>query len=238
MKIIKYLFFFKDFWSFKILQSGKCRFSQYWSERYPCLNDKTDDTYFDKHYIYHPAWASRKLAEIKPDHHVDISSSLSFSTIVSAFVAVKYFDCRPAHIPLSNFESGYADLMALPFAASSITSISCMHVIEHVGLGRYGGRLDPDGDLKAIAELKRVLATNGNLLIVVPIGGTPKIQFNAHRIYNYAQIAEYFSDLELIEFALITDDPVTGTLINNASKELADAQKYGCGCFWFRKVTE
>lgn len=236
MKIHKYLRFVKDFWLFKIHQRGRVRFSQCWSERYPCLNDRTGETVFDKHYIFHPAWAARKLAEIKPDYHVDISSSLSFSTIVSAFVSVKYYDYRPAYIPLSNFESESADLVALPFASSSVNSLSCMHVVEHVGLGRYGGSLDPDGDLKAIAELKRVLAFNGNLLFVVPVGGIPRILFNAHRIYSYAQIAEYFSDLELLEFALVTDDPMTGTLFSNASEELADAQKYGCGCFWFRKV--
>jgi hypothetical protein len=31
-----------------------------------------------------------------------------------------------------------------------------MHVVEHVGLGRYGDLMDPDGDLKAMRELRRV----------------------------------------------------------------------------------
>lgn len=236
MKILTYLRFVKDFWQFKNLKSEKSRFFQWWSERYPCLHDRLEETDFDKHYIYHPAWAARKLVEIKPDLHIDISSSLSFSTIISAIVAVEYYDCRPANIALSNFESGYVELTALPFASSSINSLSCMHVVEHVGLGRYGDMLDPDGDLKAIDELKRVLAVNGNLLFVVPVGGTPRIMFNAHRIYSYAQIVKYFSDMELLEFTLVTDDPKSGTLFTNASEELSDAQIYGCGCFWFRKV--
>jgi hypothetical protein len=33
-----------------------------------------------------------------------------------------------------------------------------MHVVEHVGLGRYGDALDPKGDARACAELARVLA--------------------------------------------------------------------------------
>jgi hypothetical protein len=111
-----------------------------------------------------------------------------------------------------------------------------MHVVEHVGLGRYGDQLDPDGDLKAIAELKRVLAVNGNLLFVLPIGGTPRIMFNAHRIYSYSQISKLFFDFEMVEFALVPDDPKDGGLIMNASKEMTDAQSYGCGCFWFRKL--
>ena len=52
-----------------------------------------------------------------------------------------------------------------------------MHVIEHIGLGRYGDEMDPDGDLKAIDELKRVLSRKGDLLFVVPVG-KPKIMYN------------------------------------------------------------
>jgi hypothetical protein len=106
-----------------------------------------------------------------------------------------------------------------------------MHTVEHIGLGRYGDEMDPDGDLKAIKEIKRVLAIDGNLLFVVPIG-KPKIMFNAHRIYSYDQIMQYFSDFELKKFSLITDD---GDFIQNSTKDTADEQKYGCGCFWFKK---
>lgn len=206
-----------------------------WQDRYPCLDDKTGTTGFDRHYIYHPAWAARILAQTKPECHVDISSSLHFCSLVSAFIPVKFYDYRPANLELSGLTCEAADLLSLPFADGSIESLSCMHVVEHVGLGRYGDPLDPDGDLKAIAVLKRVLAIDGNLLFVVPVGGTPRIMFNAHRIYSYAQVAEYFSDLELMEFALVPDNPKDGGLVRCASKRLADAQKYGCGCFWFRK---
>jgi len=109
-----------------------------------------------------------------------------------------------------------------------------MHTIEHVGLGRYGDKIDPDGDIKAINELKRVLAIDGNLLFVVPIG-KPKLVFNAHRIYSYEQIMSYFSDLKLLNFTLIPDNAREIGLIDNATKEQTDAQKYGCGCFWFKK---
>jgi hypothetical protein len=109
-----------------------------------------------------------------------------------------------------------------------------MHVVEHVGLGRYGDPVDSEGDLKAISELKRVLAVEGNLLFVVPLG-QPKVMFNAHRVYSYDQIIEYFSGLELKEFALIPDRPENGGLVFNAPKDLIDKQNYGCGCFLFQK---
>ncbi|MGA2030503.1 MAG: DUF268 domain-containing protein, partial [Verrucomicrobiota bacterium] len=77
--------------------------------------------------------------------------------MVSAFVPVKFYDYRPADLHLDNLACEHADLQALPFADCGIQSISCMHVVEHVGLGRYGDPLDPNGDLKAMNELERVL---------------------------------------------------------------------------------
>lgn len=201
---------------------------------YPQLSDATATTGFDRHYVFHPAWAARILAETKPREHVDVSSTLYFCAIVSAFVPIRFHDYRPANLDLSNLASKPGDLLELPFATGSVESLSCMHTVEHVGLGRYGDALDYDGDLKAMAELKRVLAPGGNLLFVVPVG-KPKIMFNAHRIYGHDQVIEAFADLKLREFALIPDDPKDGGLIRNATKSQADAQAYGCGCYWFQK---
>lgn len=222
-------FLIKDYLLF--LSRDNKRFSLSIFDFYPCIKDKTIKTNFDAHYIYHTAWASRKVKEIGTNKHTDISSSLYFSSIVSAFVPVDFYDYRPAELNLSNFNSKHADLTKLPFPNDSVKSLSCMHTVEHIGLGRYGDSIDPDGDIKAISELKRVLTKDGSLLFVVPVG-KPRIEFNAHRIYSYEQIEEYFKDFELKEFSLITDNK---KFIERADKNLVSEQKYGCGCFWFIK---
>lgn len=232
--MISYIIFIRDYIKFKKQQVTKNRrFALRWQERHPCLEDKTSTTGFDAHYVYHPAWAARILAQNKPDFHVDISSSLHFCSIVSAFIPVKFYDYRPADLHLSGLTCEAVDLLALPFADGSVQSLSCMHVVEHVGLARYGDPLDPDADLKAISELKRVLSIGGSLMFAVPVG-KPKIMFNAHRIYSYQQIMSYFSEFRLIEFSLIPDDSKNG-LVKNATEALVDRQTYGCGCFWFKR---
>ncbi|MCW3073841.1 MAG: hypothetical protein JWP69_910 [Flaviaesturariibacter sp.] len=213
---------------FRELSDG--RFSIDNKDVYPCLSDKIKFTPFDQHYTYHPAWAARKVAEINPAQHVDISSILSFSAIVSAFVPVKFYDYRPADLNLPGLDSGFADLKQLPFESGSIESLSCMHTIEHIGLGRYGDELDAQGDLKAIAELKRVTKPGGNILFVTPVG-KPRIEFNAHRVYSFGQVTNYFSPFTLKEFSLIPD---SGGLVQNADPSLVQQQQYGCGCFWFK----
>jgi len=168
---------------------------------------------------------------------VDISSSLYFAAIASAFVPIRYYDFRPPELRLNNLSVEHADLLALPFQDNSVPSLSCMHVVEHIGLGRYRDPLDPEGDLKAIRELQRVLAPSGNLIFVVP-AGRPRIVFNAHRIYSYDQILDSFHALHLVDFALVPDDEHQGGLLSTASREIVNAQAYGCGCFWFSKSAD
>lgn len=202
------------------------------------LRDATASKSYDRHYVLHTAWAARVLSESRPSRHVDVASSLYFVAGISAFVPTMALDIRPAELRLSGLRCRSGSLTALPFESESLESVSCMHVLEHVGLGRYGDPLDYDGDLKAFAELARVVAPGGQLLVVVPVCGEPRIEFNAHRIYGFRQFMAMASSsgLELVEFALIPDDGSQETLIRHASPHLADLQRYGCGCFHLKRV--
>lgn len=222
-----------DFLKFRRLDSAP-RFLRLWRDLYPCIKDKTNLTGFDRHYVYHTSWAARKLVELQPKKHVDISSSLFFVGIASAFVPVDFYDYRPADVVLSNLVTQRANLQLLPFANDSIFSLSCIHVIEHIGLGRYGDPLDPAGDEVAISELKRVVAPGGSLFFVVPLGAQSRIEFNAHRVYSLDLIKKYFSQgWDMKEFYFIPEK--SGAPILNPPDKVLATESYGCGCFWFIK---
>ena len=215
-------------------KDAKKRFSIPFFSVMPILFENTPFTRFDAHYVYHTAWAARKVKEIGAASHTDISSSLYFSSIVSAFMPVEFYDYRPAKLNLSGLSSSPADLTKLHFEDNSIKSLSCMHTVEHVGLGRYGDPIDPEGDIQAAKELERVVAKGGSFLFVVPIGKS-QIQFNAHRIYSYKMVMDMFPELTLKEFSLIPDNAIDKGIIYNATEEQSNKQVYGCGCFWFTK---
>jgi len=236
----------RDFFMIRCMER-RCgaRFMLRMKDLYPRLSDASKTSHFDRHYVYYTSWAARILARTKPALHVDIGSDLRFVTLVSAFLPIEHYDYRPASLHLPNLTSGFADLFALPFPTGSVKSLSCMHVVEHIGLGRYGDPLDYDGDLKAIGELNRVIAAGGDLIFVVPVG-KPKILFNAHRVYSYQQIMSYFPDFTLREFALIPDEESVGIMTVEKTElasaksvaemeRIADSQEYGCGCFWFTR---
>lgn len=237
LHLIRYVDYINDYIQFNKLLIEKMKISLIWKNRYVCLNDKTNTTSFDTHYVYHTAWAARKIQEISPMKHIDVSSSIYFNAIVSAFVPIDFYDYRPARINLDGLSPYAGNLSSLPFLDNSIKSLSCMHVLEHIGLGRYGDELDPEGDLKAVSEIKRVLALQGDLLIVVPVG-KPVINYNAHRVYGYEDVISMFFDLHLQEFSLLTDDDKGAEFILNASPDLVQNQNYACGCFWFKKIGE
>lgn len=228
-------FILKDYFEFNRKENQK-RFTIKSSDLYPCIKDKTVGTGYDRHYVYHTSWAARVVKEIAPEFHIDISSSLFFCGIVSAFVPVHFYDYRPADLRLEGLTTKKGNLHALPFADNSVVSLSCMHTIEHIGLGRYGDPIDPEGDLKAIQELKRVVAPGGSLIVVVPVGA-PRIEFNAHRIYSYEQILSYVADNEysLKEFSFIPEFEAEGGLMRHADPALVSRERYACGCFWFIK---
>jgi SAM-dependent methyltransferase len=116
-------------------------------------------------------------------------------------------------------------VLDLPFADGSLESVSCLHVAEHIGLGRYGDPLDPLGTRNAAAELRRVLAPGGQLLFSLPVG-RPRVESNAHRVHDPLEVRSWFADLELVEFAGVDDAQVFRR--HRSLDELAGST-YACG---------
>lgn len=198
---------------------------------YPILDEKVSTTPFDSHYFYQEIWAFKHLLQNRPKRHVDIASKYQFSGFVSLLTKSEFVDIRPIPASLRNLTVVPGDVLHLPYFDKSLVSVSSLHVIEHIGLGRYGDPIDPDGTVKACKELVRVLARGGLLYVSVPIGRY-RICFNAHRVHTPDQIISYLKPLELIEFSVVNDD---GEFHENVAYQKYRNQWYGCGMFLFRK---
>jgi hypothetical protein len=160
---------------------------------------------------------------------------LHFCAASSAIVPTTFIDIRPAELHLKNLTVQARDLTDdASWKDGEFESLSCMHVVEHIGLGRYGDTLDVSADLRAINNLIRALKGKGQLLFVVPVG-KPEIYFNAHRVYSSKWITAHFSEYcTLSEFYFI---PAQSNILPvlNCDTEYADQFTYGCGCFHFIK---
>jgi len=194
--------------------------------------DRVQYTPFDPHYFYQAAWIARELAKANPPLHVDIGSSVGLVSVLSAAVLTFFVDYRPLRTQLSGLTTVAGDITKLPFADGSISSLSSLHVIEHVGLGRYGDPLDPSGWLTALRELVRVLAPHGRLYLSTPVG-RERVCFNAHRVFATSTILNAAPELKLDSFAFVDD---TGKFDNTADLSKAANLAYGCGMFAFIKA--
>jgi SAM-dependent methyltransferase len=202
-----------------------------WRDSLPKVGDRLATTPYDSHYLFQDTWAARRIAEAAPARHVDVGSRVDYVCFLTAITKVAFVDIRPLAADVEGVESITGSILDLPFEDRSLTSLSCLHVVEHIGLGRYGDPLDPEGSRKAIAQLQRVLAPGGHLLFSTPVGRA-RVCFNAHRVHDPVELRELFGELELLEFAGVDD---TGAFRRHRRVEELAGQSYSCGMYHLRR---
>jgi SAM-dependent methyltransferase len=206
---------------------GDARFDQI----SPTLNDRDPSTQSGAgQYFYQDIWALRHLAKLKPDEHHDIGSRFDgFVGQATAVCKIVCWDIRPPNFTLPDFEFRAGSILQMPLPDQSVKSLSCLHVAEHIGLGRYGDPLDPAGTEKAIRELGRLLAPGGQLLFSMPVG-RDRVEFNAQRVWDPRRPSSILSDLKLVEFSAVSDDD---RFVQETSPEKFVDAKYSCGLYRF-----
>ncbi|MBN1866974.1 DUF268 domain-containing protein [Candidatus Sumerlaeota bacterium] len=201
-------------------------------DSHPCLFERSSTTPVDSHYFYQGLWALRRILDRRPDKHTDVGSENRWVGWLTVFVPVTSIDIRPLPVEIENLECRRGSVLELPFEDRSIDSLSCLHVVEHVGLGRYGDPLDPRGTEKACRELARVVAPGGKLYLSLPVG-RQRVCFNAHRVTDPSRVPELCPGLTLEEFSVIDD---SGRFLENVRPEDYSLADYACGLYILSRV--
>lgn len=207
-----------------------------WAEIKPMLKDRHESAGSAKgHYFLQDIWAARQVYRLSPSKHIDVGSRVDgFVANISTFCPeVIYVDIRPIETKVSGLKSTKGTIDCLPFADESIESLSCLHVLEHIGLGRYGDSVSPNAWKNALAELERVLLPGGQLLLGTPCG-RERLIFHAHRVFAPRTITANLPNLTLEEFAYIENGESIGWIETDHLDDAASLE-YGCGLFHFRK---
>jgi SAM-dependent methyltransferase len=185
------------------------------------------------HYFHQDLWAARRIHARAPRQHVDIGSRVDgFVSHVLAFMPVTVVDIRPLESDVEGLTVVRGDICRLSnFPSNSIESLSSLHAIEHIGLGRYGDPIVPDGWRAALVECVRVLAPGGRFYLGTPVG-RERLNFNSGRVFAPQTIIEALADLRLASFAAVDDD---GRFVDPADPGVLSVAEYGCGLFEFIK---
>ena len=111
-------------------------------------------------------------------------------------------DIAPWPSRYSNFTYTQGDIRSTNFEDGFFDRITAISTIEHIGLsGRFGSDEDPDGDKKALWEMRRILKDDGRIVLSVPYGRA-KIMRPWCRVYGKKTLQEILGGLrvEQIEF--------------------------------------
>ncbi len=207
----------------------------------PCLDDRFDTAgSIPLHYFHQDLLIASKIFINTPNRHVDIGSRVDgFVAHVASFREIEIFDIRKLNDKIKNVKFIQADLMDENFVFEDYTdSVSCLHAIEHFGLGRYGDKVDMNGYLKGLNNIYKLLKKNGKFYLSTPIG-PQRIEFDAHRVFSLEFLLKIFSEKYSINsFSYISDDNV---LFENAELNEQNIKNnfncfYGCGIFELTKI--
>ena len=214
----------------------------------PCFGDRIKESGEVKNeYFWQDLLVARKIFQAQPKKHVDIGSRIDgFVAHVASFRDIEIFDIRPVDVYIPGVLFRQADLMSDNFLsidtsvkAGYCDSLSCLHAIEHFGLGRYGDPIDPDGYLRGIKNLCKLLREGGSLYLATPIG-KQRVEFNANWVFDPLTIvnAALAGGLVLDELIVLDQQGGSKTIhkpIATDFKNLA-REVYLLGIFCFRKT--
>ena len=209
------------------------------TKNYIHLRDYEDKAGINKgHYFHQDLLVAKMIFDSKPIRHLDIGSRFDgFVSHVASFREIEVVDIRPIEKSChANIKFIQANLMN-PQQFKKTDSLSCLHAIEHFGLGRYNDPIDINGHIKGITNLVSILKSQGILYLSFPIGKTDEIHFNAHRVFHPKSIFENKSiqkKMELIRFDYVDD---SGDLhLDKSIESVLGKLTYGCGIYTFKKV--
>lgn len=187
------------------------------------------------HYFHQDLYVAQQIFRRNPERHIDVGSRVDgFVAHVATFREIEVIDVRPMVSRVPNIRFLCADLMAElpPHLVNATDSLSCLHAIEHFGLGRYGDPLNFDGHLLGIRNLHRMLRPGGVLYLSTPVSRQQRIEFNAHRVFSLPGLQEIVQPwFEMTSLSYVDD---AGDLHPGVNAETAAARdtfglRFGCG---------
>jgi SAM-dependent methyltransferase len=126
------------------------------------------------------------------------------------------------------------DFNELDFDPGSFDQILNCSSVEHVGLaGRYGSADDPDGDLRAMEKMARLVKPDGNMVLTIPVG-RDAVHAPLHRIYGDERLPRLLEHWEIREdayWAKPKDNRFEPVSRERALGETGSAAYYALGLF-------
>lgn len=176
--------YFRERRQFRSIFTGRLEFQ-------PCVHDYHEEGGSTKNeYFWQDLHVARKIFAAAPTRHVDVGSRFDgFVAHVASYRDIEVLDIRPMTSTIPGVTFRQADMMGnVSGMVDYCDSVSCLHALEHFGLGRYGDTIRVDGAERGLANLSAILKPGGTLYLSTPIGHE-RVVFNANWIFDPNRLA-------------------------------------------------
>lgn len=208
----------------------------------PCLWDRMDKGGVARgQYFFQDLMVARWIYERRPVSHIDVGSRVDgFVAHVAVFMKILILDLRDVDSTDPNIEFQKRDIMVDdPKWWDSTESLSCLHALEHFGLGRYGDSIDFEGHVVGFRNMAKMLKLGGVFYFSVPIGAKQRIEFDAHRVFSLPYLLSLIRDngLMVADFHYVDDKGLlhTSVPVHSDDASLTFNLRNGCGIFELKR---
>ena len=115
---------------------------------------------------------------------------------VASFREITVIDIRKLPNNISNVKYLEQDITKNIESSKSFDMVTCLHALEHFGLGRYGDPIIDNAVELGIKGLTSLLKKDGKLIISTPTG-KERIEFNANWVFDAKKLCNIFDSLAL-----------------------------------------
>tara|TARA_B100000886_G_scaffold87987_1_gene57930 strand:+ start:910 stop:1776 length:867 start_codon:yes stop_codon:yes gene_type:complete len=201
----------------------------------------------NRHYWFQDIWAAREIAKIAANVKSDPATPLNVLDIGSRVegyimallsnnsIQVTFGDINIPEF-MSLIEDSYkplhlkVDLQDLaPGSLKNYQVISSLHVIEHLGLAKYGDKIDVNGHTRIFSDMYEAAGLGSYFVVSFPYSDQPGIWFNAGRDCDPKEMIAAAKDSRWrVESLAFVNDGWELIDFDPASNDFFPSARYGC----------
>jgi hypothetical protein len=160
-------------------------------ELWPYLNDrKSSAGSFMHEYFIQDVFAAQLVHRLNPQKIVDVGSRIDgYIAHLITSREVELIDIRPMNSEIKNLsflQMNFSDHASVKEHYTDF--ISCLHSIEHFGLGRYGDPITKDAVPSALQSFAKIVKPGGYFLLTTTFG-KERVKFNAQWVFDFEKMS-------------------------------------------------
>jgi hypothetical protein len=198
---IRFPDYIKNFVQYRIDSASRSS-QRGWISLLPSVHDRLESAgQATGHYFWQDLLVAKQVFKNSPKNHLDVGSRVDgLIAHLLSFRTVDVLDIRPLKSTIEGLRFIAGDATGgLPEFEGKYESVSCLHAVEHFGLGRYGDEINSTGHEQGLINISKCVQVGGSLYLSIPLGHN-RTQFNSQRLLPPRWPIEILSNFDITSY--------------------------------------